>query len=192
MTRKWNIVNDQSNAKCDVGKDFIYNTEASKSSFCDYSDAYILVRGDITVTASSETQILFKYYAPFTECITKTNGTTTDHAGDLDLIMPMHNLIEYSSNYSETTGILWFYSNDEGSNLDVDVANNSNFNSFEYKAKLIGKTVAQDPLNYANGVLKNAAIAFRLKYLSNFWRSLEIPLISCKVKLKLKCFACNW
>ena len=56
--------------------------------------------------------------------------------------MPMHNRIEYSSNYSETTGILWFYSKDEGSNLDVDIANNRNFNSFEYKAKLLGNTVA--------------------------------------------------
>ena len=86
----------------------------------------------------------------------------------------MNNLIEYSSNYPETTGSLWLHSKDE--------ANNDNFKSFKYKAKLLGNTAADG----ANGILRNAAIAIPLKYLSCFWRSLEMPLINCKVELRLK------
>ena len=69
--------------------------------------------------------------------ITKVDGTTTDDAEDLDLVMPMYNLIEYCSNYSDRTGSLWFYSKDEATNFDVDIANNNAFKSFEYKAKLL-------------------------------------------------------
>ena len=97
----------------------------------------------------------------------------------------MYNLIEYSSNYSETTGSLWFYSKDEATDFNADIVNDNNFKSFKYKAKLLGNAVVQAD-NADNGVLKNATIAVPLKYLSNFWRSLEMPLINCKVKLKLK------
>ena len=106
VTRKWNIVNDQSNANYDVGNEIIYNTEVLKSNLCDYNDAYILVRMDIIVTVAPATQVAFKNCAPFTKCITKIDGTTTDNAEDLDLAMSMYNLIEYSSNCSETTGRL--------------------------------------------------------------------------------------
>ena len=118
VTRKWNIVNDNSKANYNVGNEIIYNTEVIKSNLCDYKDAYILVKGDITVTAAPEIQVAFKNCAPFTKCITKINGTTIDHAEHLNLGMPMYNLIEYSSNYSETTGSLWFYSKDEATNLN--------------------------------------------------------------------------
>ena len=96
--------------------------------------------------------------------------------------MPIYNLIEYSSNYSETTGSSWFYSKYEATNCNTDIANNNNF---EYKAKLLVNTVAQ-PANVANGILKKTTIAIPLKYLSNFWRSLERPLINWKVELKMK------
>ena len=94
----------------------------------------------------------------------------------------MNNLIEYSSNYPETTGSLWLHSKDEAINFYVNIANNDNFKSFKYKAKLLGNTAADG----ANGILRNAAIAIPLKYLSCFWRSLEMPLINCKVELRLK------
>ena len=97
----------------------------------------------------------------------------------------MYNLVEYSSNYSQTTGSLWFYSKDESANFDADIANTDGFKPFKYKAKLLGNTVAQPGPNAANGILKNATIALPLKYLSNFWRSLEMPLINYKVELKL-------
>ena len=97
----------------------------------------------------------------------------------------MYNLIEYSSNYSKTTGSLWFYSKDEGTNFN-NIENIYNFKSFKYNAKLLGNAVAQLAPNQANGILRNAAIAVLLKYLSNIWRLFEMPLITCKVELKLK------
>ena len=93
LTRKWNIFNDQSNANYDVGNEIIYNTEVLKSNFCDYNDAYILVRGNITIIGYQVTQIAFKNCAPFIKCITKIDGTIIDNAEDLDSVMPMHNLI---------------------------------------------------------------------------------------------------
>ena len=114
---------------------------------------------------------------------TKIDERTMDDAKDLDLVMLIYNLIECSSNYSETTGSLWFYSKDEATNFNADIANNiNNFKSFEYKAKLSENIEA----NGANEILSNATIAVPLKYLSSFWRSLEIPLINCKVELKRK------
>ena len=133
--------------------------------------------------------------------------------------MPMHNLIKYSSSFSETTGSLWFYSKDEATNFNADIANNDSFKSFRYKAKLLGNTAAQPAPNAANdskyvkykakllentvaypapnqahGILKKAKISVPFKYFSNFWRSLEMPLINCKIELKLKwkkyCFLC--
>ena len=106
VTRKWNIVNDQSNANYDAGNETVFNTEVLKSNLCHYNDAYILVRGNITIIGHQVTQAAFKNCAPFTKCITKIDGTTIDDAEDLDIVMPMYNLIEYSSNYSETTGNL--------------------------------------------------------------------------------------
>ena len=75
---------------------------------------------------------------------------------------------------------------DEATDLNADIANSDNFKSFKFKAKLLGNTIAQPNPSHANGILKNATIAVPLKYLSNFWRSLEMPLINCKVELKLK------
>ena len=97
----------------------------------------------------------------------------------------MYSLIEYSSNYSEKTGSLWFYFKDEATNFNANIGNDK-FESFEYKAKLLGNTVAQSAPNQGNEILKNVTIALPLKYLSNFWRSFEMPLISCKIELKFK------
>ena len=104
VTRKWNIVIDNWNEKYEVGIEISYNAEVLKSSLCDCNDAYFFIRDDITVTAAPSTQIAFKKCAPFTKCITKIDGTTTDDAEYLDLVMSIYNLIESSSNYSEATG----------------------------------------------------------------------------------------
>ena len=187
MTRKWNIVNDNSTADYDVANEITYNTEVLKSNLCGYNDPYILVRGNNTIMGYQAAQVAFRNCAPFTKCITKIDGITIDHAEDLDLVMPMYNLIEYSSNYSETTGSLWFYSKDEATNFHADIANTSNIviiftNNTKYKAKLLENTKADGD----NGILKNAAIPVSLKHLSNFWRSLKVPLINCKIELKLE------
>ena len=149
VTRKWNIVSDNLNANYNAANEITYNTEVLKSGLCDYNGVYILARGDITVTAAGATQIAFKSCAPFTTCITKVDGITIDYAEDFDLVMPMYNLIEYSSNYSETTS-LWVYSKDEAINFNADIANTNNFQSFKYKAKLLGNPEA----DHANGILK--------------------------------------
>ena len=170
VTRKWNIVNDNSKSNYEEGNEITYNTAVLKSDLCDYNDAYILVRGHITVTASLQIQVAFTNFAPFTKCITKIDGTTMDDAENLDLVMLICNLIEYSSNDSETAGSLWLYSKDEASKFNNNIANTDNFKPFKYKAKLLENTVAQPNPNHANGILKNVTIAVPLKYLNNFSR----------------------
>ena len=95
-----NIVNDQWNANYDVGNKIIYNTEVLKSNGAHglnglngLDGAYILVKDHITVTAALATQVSFKNFAPFTKSITKIDGTTINDAEDLDLVMPIYNLI---------------------------------------------------------------------------------------------------
>ena len=89
------------------------------------------------------------------------DGAAIDDAEDLDLVMPVYNLIVYSSKYSETAGSLWFYSKDEATNFNADIAKDNNFQSFKYKANFLENTEA-------NRILKNETIAMPLKYLSNF------------------------
>ena len=96
--------------------------------------------------------------------------------------MSMYNLIEYTSNYSKTTGSLWCHLKDEETNFNVDIQDTNNLKSFNFTAKLLQNTVEDE----ANGILKNETIAVLLKYLNNFWRLLEMILNNCKVELKLK------
>ena len=152
-TRKWNIVNDHTNANCDVENEIIDNTELLKSNLCNYNDAYILVRGDVTVIEVPANQVSFKNCAQFTKRITKIDGTTIDDAEDVYLVRPMCNIIEYSSNCFETAGSLWLYSTEKTTNFNVDIGNN-NSKYFEYKGKLLGNTVAQPNQNQTNRVLQ--------------------------------------
>ena len=92
----------------------------------------------------------FKNCASFTKCKAKVDERTIDEAEHLDLVMPMYNLIEYSSNYSETTGSIWFYSKDEATDFNINFENTDDFKSFNYKAKLLGNTVADG----ANRILR--------------------------------------
>ena len=109
-----------------------------RSSLCDYSDVYILIKGNITVNntaadgaAANDTnkKVIFKNLAPFTNCISKINNTQIDNAEYIDIVMPMYNLIEYSDNYSKTSGSLWQYCkdipavNDNGAIVDFNGAN---------------------------------------------------------------------
>ena len=88
VTRKWNIVNDNSAVNYDAANEIIYNTEVLESNLCDYNNAYILVRGDITITGHPVTQVAFTYCAPFTKCITKIDETIMDDTENLHLVMP--------------------------------------------------------------------------------------------------------
>ena len=111
-------------------------------------------------------------------CRTEIDGTFVDYADFIDTAMPIYNLIEYSDNYSDSSGSLWRFKRDEVVNNE-DVTNNDNAPSFKYKASLITDTEANET---KNGV----KIAVPLKYLSNFWRSLEMPLINCMVEISLR------
>ena len=136
VARKWNIGNYQSNRNDHAEIEIICNTEVLKSNLCDYNGAYILVRGNIIIAGNNGTQAAFKNCAPFIKCITKIDGTTISDAEDLDLVMPMYNLLEYISNYSDTTCSLWFYSKGETTNFNADIEINAAFKSFMYKTKL--------------------------------------------------------
>ena len=159
-----------------------------RSNLCDFSDAYIVVKGTITVTnpdnAKRNKAVAFKNNAPFINCISKINGVKIDNAEDLDVVMPMYNLLEYSKNYRKTTGSLWNYYRDEPSN-----PLSSNSESFKYKTSITGNTynVGDGEDGYdADKVGKNETeVVIPLKYLSNFWRTLNIPLINCEIELIL-------
>ena len=173
-----------------------------RSDLCDFSNAYIVVKGDVTVDKKTftaddfedpnntgaaanatnnannvfnEKKLIFKNNPQFTNCITKINGITIDNAEDLDVVMPMYNLLEYSKNY---------YRDEPNSSTDKDNITHSILNSktFDYKANFIGSVTN-------NNLTKNdVKIVIPLKHLSNFWKNLNIPLIHCEVKLILTWF----
>ena len=141
-----------------------------RSSLCDYSDAYILVKRSKTVnnTAAADAdannankKVIFKNCAPYTDCISQTNNTQVDNAKDIDIIMPMYNLIEYSDNHSKTFGSLWEYCKDipavnNNSNI-VDFNGANATDSFNFKTKITGQTDN-------NGRIDNVEIMVPLKY----------------------------
>ena len=213
VTKKWIEVYDESEKSYNLNKEIRIKTPMFRSDLCDFSDAYIVVKGNITVSKKTFTtndfdapnntganatatntannnafggkKLVFKNNAPFINCITKINGIKIDNAEDLDVVMPMYNLLEYSKNYKKTTGRLWNYYRDEpNSSTDNDNITHSILNSkfFDYKANFIGSVTI-------NNLTKNdVKIVIPLKHLSNFWKNLNIPLINCEVELILSWF----
>ena len=110
-------INDKARGTYSHNKKIKFKTSMLRSSLCDYSDAYILVKGNITVnntadgaaTNNTNKKVILKNCAPFTNCISKINNTQIDNAEYIDIVMPMYNLIEYSNKYSKTSGSLWQY-----------------------------------------------------------------------------------
>ena len=130
-------------------------------------------------------KLVFKNNAPFINCISKINGVKIDNAEDLDVVMPMYNLFEYSKNYRKTIGSLWNYYRDEpnsGVNNGITYSIRGS-KSFDYKANFI-----KDSVTHNNLTKNDVKIVVPLKYLSNFWRNLNIPLISCEIELILTWF----
>ena len=139
---------------------------------------HFLVTVNINVTGGdNNTKVAFKNCAPFKNCRTEINDTFVDYADFINNAMPMYNLIEYSDNYSDTSGSLWNFKTDEIIG-NINTANNNSL-SFKYKSNLIGNT----DVDGANRKKENVKLTVSLKYLSNFWRSLEMPLINCKIEL---------
>ena len=144
--KNWFEINDESRGTHNVNSQIKFKTTMLKSSLCDYSVAYILVKETITVnnTAAAAAdanntnkKVIFKNCAPFTNCISEINNTQVDKAKDIDIVMPMYNLIEYSDNYAKTSGSLWQYYKDipplNDDNKIIDFRGNNNTNSFNFK-----------------------------------------------------------
>ena len=133
-TKKWYIINDESNTNYGVNKDtgaenpdtIKYDTRVLKPNLCDYAEAYILVDGTIRPTnAVNATRLALKNCAPFTNCNLEINDEHVDMAENLDIVMPMYNLIEYSDNYQDSSATLYQYKRDEPPESDAVAANNS-------------------------------------------------------------------
>ena len=117
-TKNWVEINDESRGTYNVNSQIKFKTTMLKSSLCDYSDTYILVKGTITITGAGDDAaarqaderdkgVVFKNCAPFTSRISGINNTQVDNAKDFNIVMTMYNLIEYSDNYVKTLGSLW-------------------------------------------------------------------------------------
>ena len=141
-TRKWYAINDQNNTDYAKGNEnsttVKFENKVIKSNLCDYSDAYILVTGNITATGGdANTRVAFKNCALFTKCKTHINDEHVDNADNLDILIPMYNLIEYSDNYSDTSGSLWQFKRDEPPAINAGNPDNvsaGNSTSFKYKS----------------------------------------------------------
>ena len=205
VTREYVRVNSLSNTY-NENKSIRFKTPMLRSNLCDYSDAYILVKGTVTVMAPGANNgannirdkknrpLILKNNAPFVSCITRINDELIEDADGLDIVMAMYNLLEYSKNYRKTIGSLCNYYRDELSD-DADDNNFDNIkvvnsNTFKYKNKITGNTYNVDAGAQGYDVNKNGTqeveLAIPLKYLGNFWRALNIPLIICEVSLELK------
>ena len=190
VTKKWIEVYDLSGESYITNKQIKFKTPMLRSDLCDYSDAYILVKGKITVTKGENNdanndayykKLALKNNAPFISCISKINGILIDNAEDLDIAMSMYNLLEYGKNYKKTAGSLFNHYRDEPNSgavgiLDYPIKDSESFN---YKTSITGK------LEGNNADQDDIEIAVPLKYLSNFWRTLDVPLINCEISLTL-------
>ena len=132
----WVEINDESRGTY-TGNSVKFKTTMLRSNLCDYADAYILVNGTITISGAGNNatarQADERDCAPFVKCINRINNAEIDNAKDIDIVMPMHKLIEYSDNYSKTSGSLWQYYKDEPNDSIADSE------SFKSKVKITGK-----------------------------------------------------
>ena len=195
-TKNWVEVNNKSRGTYNVNSQIKFKTLMSRSSLCNYSDAYILVSAFIRISniaaaggEANNRKNIIKNCAPCTNCINEINNTQIDNAEDIDIVTAIYNLIEYIDNYSKLSGSIWHYYRDKpfsGANSAIIdfPANDNNSASFKFKTKIAGRT--------ENDGTKNVKIRVPLKYLSNVWRTVEMPLINCEINLILtwsnRCF----
>ena len=204
-------INDVPQGNYDVNKEITIKRSMLRSDLCYFSDAHIVLKGDITVTEKTftvddieapnntvakanasntandngfgEKKLIFKNNAPFINCISKTNGIKIDNAEYLDVVMPMYNLLEYSKNYIKIAGSLWNYYRDKPSssiNDDNIIHSILNSESFDYRANFM-----EDGVTHNNLLKNDVKVVVPVKHLSNFWRSLNIPIINSEVELIL-------
>ena len=178
-TKRWYIINDQ-NTRNNVygngedGTTSKFETKVIKPNLCDYSDAYILVIRNIQ-NKPANSVVAFKNCAPFRTCGVTINYEHVEKAEDLDIVMPMYNLLECSDNYQDSTGSLYQFKRDEPPDDNANVGNNTS--SLVYKSKFISGT---DDNN-----VNNVKLVVSLKYVNTFFRSLEMLIVNCKIDLEL-------
>ena len=190
-TINWVEINDDITGAHSPNKQIRFKTTMLRSSLCDYSDEYILIKGNISINNTAAEgaaannaakKVIFKNCAPFINCISKINNTQLDNAEYIDIVMLMYNLIEYSDNYSKTCGSLWQYCKDipavNNTGNIIDFTNTNATDSFRFKTKITGQT-------NNNRRIDNVEIVAPLKYLTYFGRTLEMPLVNCEVELIL-------
>ena len=161
-TKNWAEVNDESRGTYNVNSQTKFKTTMLKSSLYDYGDAYIIVKG--TVTFNNTTFADTDANNTNKKCISEINNTQGHNAKDIDIVMPMYNLIEYSDNYSKTSGSLWQYCKDipavNNNNAIINFTNNNLIDSFNFKVKMTGQT--------GDNGTKDVEIMVPLKYFCNF------------------------
>ena len=181
QTEEWYINNDRNNGSYPEGngndKGIKIDTEVVIPFLCDYADAYVLVTGNITI------ENVFPVNVPNTKAVFKNchlNHVHVEDSDDLDIIMNMYNLIEYSDNYYSDIASLYHFKRQEPlpNNTDLAIADSS---SFKYNFNLLGDATAEN----GNSVWKNAQIIVPLKYISSIFRSFELPLINTKLYIQL-------
>ena len=187
ITKKWVEFYDQSGSANDEykpNKPIRFKTSMLRSDSHGFSDAYIVVKGTINVTNPNndvhDKKLAFKSHAPFVSYISKIKNTHIDNAEPLDIVMPMFNLLQYSKNYSKATGSFWNYYRDE-----LNSGANSNINYSIKDSKFLNNKTSITRKLEGNNTEKEAEIIVPLKHLSNFWRTLDMPLINCKINLIL-------
>ena len=178
-TKRRYIINDQNTGNNAYGNGensttIKFEIKVSKPNLCDYSDAYILLTGNIQ-NKPANSVVALKNCTPFCVCDVTINDEHVEKSEDLDIVIPTYNLLEYSDNYQNSTGSLYQFKSDEPSDDNADVCNDTT--SLVYKSKLIKGT---DDNN-----VNNVKLVVPLKYVSNFFRSLEMPLVNCKIDLEL-------
>ena len=179
-TKKWYIIKDENDTNYDVNKDtgadnpdtIKCDTRVLKPNLCDYAEAYILIDGTIrAAAANANTRLALKNCAPFTRCNLEINDEHVDTAKNLDITMPMYNLIEYSDNYQDLSATLYQYKRNEPPEDDaVAQLTADNSSSFKYKVSLLRNQVLD-----GNITKRSVKVVVTLKYLSNFFRSLGMP-----------------
>ena len=172
VTKKWCIINSQTTPPYNIGYPMKFDTKVIKPNLCDHSEAYILIKGNIQ-HKPDDSSACFKNCAPFRKCSSYINDEFLETAEELEVSMPMYNLLKYSDNYEDSTGSLYHFKRSEittgdNNNAEITVANSK---PFAYRASLVGNAI------------NNVELVVPLKYISTFFRSLEMPLINCKIHL---------
>ena len=200
---KWIEIFDQSNGTYNKNKDIRFKTNQLRNDLCDFNDAYIIVAGKITVTNPGNDdnvynrKVSLKNSVPFFNCTLKTNSQLIEDAQDLDIVIPMYNLLYYSKNFRKTTGSFWNYypdmpksGHDNNANLRQRIIYPiKDSESFKYKTKLVGNVPGVADLADGDDIereLEDIKIVVPLKNISNFMFNLEFLLINSEIELILK------